>query len=157
MRTSKRAYATFATILVLFLILSDFMAFSNSDSSIVDASSGPTNVNAAVDYGDLLQYEWPQIHGDSAFTRFSTGPAPEAPDILWKTTIPNIQSYVAAFNGKVFVTTTTEVFALDRNTGDIVWNTTLPAPVRWPTVYKIDETHLVMGKYCLDVETGKIL
>ncbi|MCZ2807724.1 MAG: PQQ-binding-like beta-propeller repeat protein [Candidatus Bathyarchaeota archaeon] len=157
MRTSKRAYATFATILVLFLILSDFMAFSNSDSSIVDASSGPTNVNAAVDYGDLLQYEWPQIHGDSAFTRFSTGPAPEAPDILWKTTIPNIQSYVAAFNGKVFVTTTTEVFALDRNTGDIVWNTTLPAPVRWPTVYKIDETHLVMGKYCLDIETGKIL
>ena len=71
--------------------------------------------------------------------------------------INDIQSYVAVFNGKVFVTTTTNVITLDKDTGGIVWNTTLPAPQRWPAVYKIDNTRLVIGKYCLDIETGKVL
>jgi len=106
MRISKRAYAIVAAVLASLLILSAFMVFSNCASDTVDASNVFAKVDAATDYGDLLQYEWPQIHGDSAFTRFSAGPAPEAPDILWKTTIRGIQSYVAAFNGKIFVTTT---------------------------------------------------
>lgn len=116
----------------------------------------PTNINTATDYGDLLNYEWPQIHGDSAFTRFSAGPAPEAPEILWKRKITGIQSYVTAFNGKVFVTTPTNVIALDKDMGNTIWNTTLPARQRWPTIYKIDNNNLVVGKYCLDVETGNI-
>jgi outer membrane protein assembly factor BamB len=105
----------------------------------------------------LLQYEWPQLQGDPSFTRFSAGPAPDAPDFLWKTNITGIQSYVAAFNGKVFVTTKTAVFALDRETGSILWNTTVPAPGSWPAVYKIDDTHLVIGNSSLDIETGRIL
>ncbi|MDX1814160.1 MAG: hypothetical protein R3319_05160, partial [Candidatus Bathyarchaeia archaeon] len=88
----------------------------------------------------LIEYEWPQLQGDSSFTRFSEGPAPEAPDILWKTNITGIQSYVSAFNGKIFVTTKTEVYALDRDTGDILWSTVVPAPGSWPSVYKIDDT-----------------
>ena len=105
----------------------------------------------------LLQYEWPQLQGDPSFARFSPGPAPEAPDILWKTNITGIQSYVSAFNGKVFVTTKTEVYALDKDTGDILWHTVLPAPSAWPSVYKIDDAHLVSGNSSLDVETGEIL
>ena len=50
----------------------------------------------------------------------------KSPDILWKTTIKGIQSYVTAFNGKVLVTTATNVIALDKDTGAIIWNTTLP-------------------------------
>jgi outer membrane protein assembly factor BamB len=157
MGISKRIHVIVISVSALLLISSAFMFFSNSVSSTVGASNSLTNVNTATDYGDLLQYEWPQIHGDPAFTRFSAGPAPEAPDVLWKTTIEGIQSYVVAFNGKVFVTTTTDVIALDKDTGGIVWNITLPAPQRWPAVYKIDDTHLVTGEYCLDVETGKIL
>ncbi|MCW4045819.1 MAG: PQQ-binding-like beta-propeller repeat protein [Candidatus Bathyarchaeota archaeon] len=110
---------------------------------------------APADY--LLQYEWPQFQGDSSFTRFSAGPAPDTPDILWKTNITGIQSYVAAFNGKIFVTTKTAVFALDRETGSILWNTTAPAPGPWPAVYKIDETHLVIGNSSLDIDTGRII
>jgi outer membrane protein assembly factor BamB len=109
------------------------------------------------DYGNLVQYEWPQIHGDSGLTRFSEGPAPESPDILWKTTIEGIESYVAAFNGKVFVTTATDVIALDKDTGSIVWSTTLPDHQRWPAVFKIDESRLIISKYCLETETGTIL
>ncbi len=160
MGISKRTYAIVVTVLALLLILSAFTVFSNSaraHSGTVDASNPFANVNAATDYGDLLQYEWPQIHGDPAFTRFSAGPAPEAPDILWKTNIEGIQSYVAAFNGKVFVTTTTDVIALDKDTGSIIWNTTWPAPERWAAAYKVDDTHLVIGKYCLDIETGRVL
>ena len=147
MRLSKRTYSMVNSVLASLLILSSFAV------SIISAQ----DVNAATDYGNLLQYEWPQIHGDPAFTRFSAGPAPEAPDILWKTTINGLESYVVAFNGKVFATTATNVIALDKDTGAIVWNTTLPSSQRWPAVYKIDGTHLVTGKYCLNIENGEIL
>jgi hypothetical protein len=129
MKIQERSYAIVACVLVSALIFSSVMGFSDSVSGIVNAS---TTID---DYGDLLQYEWPQIHGDSGFTRFSEGPAPEAPDILWKTTIMGIESYVTAFNGKVFVTTTTNVIALNKDTGTIIWNTTLPDPQRWPAVF----------------------
>ncbi len=105
----------------------------------------------------LLKYEWPQLQGDPSFTRFSEGPAPESSSSLWKTNITGIQSYVVAFSGKVFVTTKTEAIALDRKTGDIIWRTTVPEPGSWPSVYKIDDTHLVIGSSCLDVESGNIL
>jgi outer membrane protein assembly factor BamB len=155
MRVLKRTCAIAAIALTL-LALSPSDVFSHFSSSMVNTSS-VTNVNGAANYGDLLQYEWPQMHGSSAFTRFSAGPAPEAPDILWKTSIEGIQSFVVAFNGKVFITTKTDVIALDKDTGCIIWNTTVPVPQQWPAVYKIDETHLVLGKNCLDIETGKIL
>ena len=76
---------------------------------------------------------------------------------MWKANITGIQSYISAFNGKVFVCTKTTVFALDKDTGSIVWSTTVPAPGRWPAVYKIDETHMVVGNSSLDIETGRIL
>ena len=155
MRISKRLRA--ASVLILLLILSEFIVFSNLGRSTVDASSALGNVNVTANDRNLLQYEWPQFQGDSSFTRFSAGPAPEAPDILWKTNITGIQSYVSAFNGKVFVTTKTAVFALNRETGNIIWNTTVPAPGPWPAVYKIDANHMVVGNSSLDPETGRIL
>jgi outer membrane protein assembly factor BamB len=156
MGNSKRTYGMVAIVLALLLIFLAFIVFSNFMCSTVD-SSAFANVNSAADHGDLLQYEWPQIHGNSTFTRFSAGPAPEAPDILWKTAITGIQSYVAAFNGKVFVTTNTDVIALDKDTGSIIWRSPVSAPVRWPAAYKIDDNRLVVGKSCLETETGEVL
>ena len=143
-----------AFVLFSLLISSSFSFVSASANNSNEYSNDLTNAEAATD-DDLLQYEWPQIHGDSAFTRFSAGPAPEAADILWKTTIEGIESYVAAFNGKVFVTTATNIVALNKDTGTIIWNTTLPDSQRWSAVFKIDDTHLVIGKHCLDVENGE--
>jgi outer membrane protein assembly factor BamB len=157
MRTPKCTYAIIAIILALLMIFSAYIEFSKFTGSTVSASMASTKVNTATDYGDLLQYEWPQLQGDSSFTRFSAGPAPEAPDIMWKTNITGIQSYVSAFNGKVFVATKTALLAIDKDTGNILWNTTLPAPGRWPAVYKIDDTRLIIGNSCLDIETGKVL
>ena len=103
MKISEHRYPIIAFILVSLLISSSFVVFSDSASGVADAS------NPIDYYTDLLQYEWPQIHGDSGFARFSAGPAPEAPDLLWKATVKGIQSYLAAFNGKVLVTTKTNV------------------------------------------------
>lgn len=137
-------------VLILLLLFGSFMVFPSS--VVCEGEAGDS-----LDSNRLLQYEWPWIHGDPGFTRFSEGPAPESPDILWKTGVEGIQSYIAAFDGKVFVTTSTDVLALDKDCGSIVWNTTLPSVQRWPAVFKIDEKRLVIGSHCLEIETGRIL
>jgi outer membrane protein assembly factor BamB len=144
-----------AVILALLFISSSFAVISTLQGNPVTTSNVlATNQSS---YGNLLQYEWSQFQGDASFTRFSAGPAPNAPDVAWKTNIAGIQSYLTAFNGKVFVTNSTTLFALDEQTGTIVWNTTVPGIGRWPTAYKIDDTHMVIGKSCLNPETGQII
>lgn len=71
--------------LVLLLIGSLFVRDLYLNSGSKKPSSVETN-----DYNTLLQYEWPQLQGDSSFTRFSAGPAPETCDFLWKTNITGI-------------------------------------------------------------------
>ena len=149
MKILEHKHAAVACLLVSLLILSSVM-LSVSVSGIVNAST-PTYAD------DMLQYEWTQTHGDSGFTRFSPGPAPEAPDILWKATVKGIKSYLTAFNGKVLVTTETNVIALDKDTGAVIWNTTLPESQNWPEIYKIDSRHMVVGNSCFDTETGQVL
>ena len=78
-------------LLLLSLVVQDLYFKGDMDESSSDGTLSEEM---------LLQYEWPQLQGDSSFTRFSEGPAPEAPDILWKTNITGIQSYVSAFNGE---------------------------------------------------------
>jgi outer membrane protein assembly factor BamB len=149
-------HSLMAGFFALLFILSSFGAITTLHGNPI-TSTTPTSISSISSYGDLLQYEWPQFQGDAAFTRFSAGPAPNAPDIMWKTNITGIQSYVSAFNGKVFVTNRTTIFALDEKTGIIIWNTTVSAPGRWPTAYKIDDAHMIIGNSCLDPETGSIL
>ena len=156
MTTQNRTYKILIIMLSAIFISSNAIAVYNVSNNIVSASFTPI-VNSTDDYGDLLQYEWPQIHGSPGFTRFSSGPAPESADILWKTTVKNIQSYLTAFNGKVLVTTPTNIIALEKDTGIVIWNTTLPNIQRWPAIFKIDETHLVIANYCLEISTGEIL
>ena len=150
MRT--RNHSRLAIILALLVVLLGSPTTSGFTGTSAFAAKTGTSSQS-----DLLQYEWPQLQGDPAYARFSAGPAPDTPDILWKVNITGVQSYVSAFNGKVFVATRTAVLALDRSTGSIVWNTTVPAPGRWPAVYKIDGTHLVVGNHSLDIDSGQIL
>lgn len=145
MKVTKYLYVSL--FLIVLLVLSSFVIIFRMTATI---NNTPTALG-------LLQYEWPQSQGDSSFSRYSTGPAPNSSDILWKANVTGVQSYISAFDGKVFVTTTTAVYALDKDTGDILWNTTVPAPGPWPMVYKIDDTHLVVGSSCLDTATGSIL
>ena len=139
-----------AIILALLLVSSVSAGLAvQSNQTIVDAQTSSGN--------NLLQYEWPQFMGDSSFTRFNPGPAPDKPDILWKANVTGIQTYLSAFDGMIFVGTNTSVAALDGETGSIVWETAIPMPRSWPIAYKIDGSHLVVENSCLDPKTGKIL
>ncbi len=161
----KSSVPLVVTVLVFLLIVSSLAVIINFTQATTDLSSDSTskaittiaNNYAASVSVDLSQYEWTQISGDSASTRFSAGPAPEAPDILWKTNITGIQSHISAFNGKVFVSTRTTLYALQQSSGKILWSTLIPKPGAWPSVYKIDAAHLVIGSSCLNPETGEII
>ncbi len=121
-------------------------------SSIVTDGQNITTLSS----GNLNQYEWSQFQGNSAFTRFSLGPAPDTSNILWKADIPGIQPYLAAFNGKIYVSNNTYAYSIDQE-GTIVWATAFPEPTHWPIAYKIDNSHMVIENYCLDPETGRII
>jgi len=106
---------------------------------------------------NLLQYEWTQVSGGSDTARFSKSPAPSGSDVLWKTNIDNLHSYISAFNGMVFVCSDTSVFALDPETGETIWATQIEMVGTWPIVYKIDSAHMIVEGTCLDPQTGDVL
>jgi outer membrane protein assembly factor BamB len=161
MRPSNRLCA--AAVLTLLLILTEFIAFSNLGRSATYAPGALGNVAGTANDSTLLRYEWPQFQGDSAFTRFSAGPAPDTSAILWKANVTGVQSYIAAFDGMVFVATNTLIIALDRETGNVLWKTNIPMTSSdhwngtWPIAYKIDDAHMVVESSCLDPKTGNIL
>src|SRR3990170_13615 len=149
MRSQKRLWHLVGLAVVL--LLAEFVAVSNLRGSTAEVSSASANQDV------LLQFEWPQFMGDSSFSRFSAGPAPGTSAILWKANITGIQSYVTAFDGMIFVTTTNSVVALAGETGRVLWNTEVPLTATWPVAYKIDSGHMVVESSCLDPKTGKTL
>jgi outer membrane protein assembly factor BamB len=139
-------------ILALLLVSSVFASISTFQTN----ASAQVNANATSTNSNLNQYEWPEFQGDSSFTRFSTGPAPDTSNILWKANITGIQPYITAFNGMIFVGTNTSMVALDQ-TGKIVWKTAISMNKTWPIAYKIDDSHMIVESSCLDPNTGKLL
>jgi outer membrane protein assembly factor BamB len=115
------------------------------------------NAAAASSQDNLLQYEWSQFMGDSSFSRFSAGPAPDTSTVLWKANVTGIQTYISAFDGMVFVGTNTSVVALDKDAGKVIWETNIPMPRSWPIAYKIDDSHMIVESSCLDPKTGNVL
>ncbi|MEM2098276.1 MAG: PQQ-binding-like beta-propeller repeat protein [Candidatus Bathyarchaeia archaeon] len=145
---------TLAALILTSCVITVLFSFQTTNA---DTLTTLQTTNKTVDETLLLRYEWPQFMGDSAFTRFSDGPAPKTANILWKAKVPGIQSYIAAFNGMVFAGTNTSVYALDKETGNVIWNTTIPMRGTWPVAYKIDDTHMIVEGSCLDIQTGRIL
>ncbi|HLN90129.1 MAG TPA: PQQ-binding-like beta-propeller repeat protein [Candidatus Binatia bacterium] len=119
-------------------------------------ASAQVNKANASNLGNLDSYEWSGVSGDSSFTRFSAGPAPDTSKVLWKTNVTGIQPYIAAFDGLIFSCTNDSVVALDQ-TGKVVWKTPIPMNRTWPVAYKIDDSRLVVEGTCLDAQTGNIL
>ncbi len=140
-----------SVVLTLLICMAMFAVLCNLHGSKAEVDRTSAN------QGVLLQFEWPQFMGDSSFSRFSSGPAPDSPAVLWKAKVNGLQSYISAFDGMVFVTTANSVVALDRKTGAVLWNTEVPLTATWPVAYKIDSRHMVVEGSCLDTQTGKIL
>jgi outer membrane protein assembly factor BamB len=132
----------------LLLLSSSYASISLFQTISVNAQTTTTTV--------LNQYDWPQFQGDSSYTRYSAGPAPNKFSILWETNITEIQPYISAFNGKIYVCSRTTAIALDQK-GKIVWQTDFPVNTTWPVAYKIDNSHMIVENYCFNPETGALL
>ena len=139
-------------VLALLIFSSFFTSFSLNHSTASAQTSNSSSVNSSV----LNQYEWPQFQGDASATRFSDGPSPSTSAILWKENITGIQSYIAAFDGLIFVCTNTSVVALTQS-GSIAWQTPVNMVRNWPIAYEIDSTHMIVESTCLNPTTGAIL
>ncbi len=139
-------------VVLALLLVSSFASLSALQANPTDAQ---VTINSASN-STLNQYEWTQFQGDSSFTRFSAGPAPDTPNILWKANIKGIQPYLTAFNGLIFVGTEDSLVAVFQ-TGEVAWSTKVPMNKTWPIAYKIDDSHLVVEGSCLDIKTGKLL
>lgn len=146
---SKKCYV----LLVLVLLLVSSVSTSVATSIFAKAQ---TNSNTTSNAANLNQYEWPQFQGDSSFARFSSGPAPDTSQVLWKANITGIQPYIAAFDGLIFVGTNTSIVAIDQN-GNVAWQTPISMNGTWPIAYKIDNSHMVVEGTCLNPTTGNIL
>jgi outer membrane protein assembly factor BamB len=141
-----------AVVLAILLVSS----ISASIPLLQKSVSAQLNTSITSNLGDFNSYEWSGVQGDSSFTRFSAGPAPDSSNILWKTNITGIQPYIAAFGGLIFASTSNSVVAIDQ-TGNIVWQTQIPMNRTWPVAYKIDDSHMIVEGTCLDPKTGNTL
>jgi outer membrane protein assembly factor BamB len=142
---AKNKLTVTALLITLMLLASGFIILGKNSSVTAAESNG------------LLQYEWPQFNGDSTFSRFSYGPAPETSDILWQVNFTNLRSYLAAFNGMIFISTEDSIVALNRDTGKTVWSTKIPMSGYWPVAYKLDDTRMMVESSCLETATGNNL
>jgi outer membrane protein assembly factor BamB len=124
--------------------------------SLISASAATLQAQTTSSSG-LSQYDWPQFMGDSAFTRFSAGPAPSISDVLWSANVTGVQPYLSAFDGMIFAGTNTSIVALDKDTGAKIWETPIHMVHSWPIAYKIDESHLVAEGTCLNPQTGEVI
>ena len=101
---------------------------------------------------NLLQYEWPYFGGDYHQSYSSAGPAPNMPNIKWKTQIPDVGGNPVAFNGMVFVQAGTKTYALDGDTGEIVWTAELSG-----SIGKIDDTYMFVGTKGVKTADGTVV
>jgi outer membrane protein assembly factor BamB len=132
------------TIIAILLITSvTFVVLSNSTETTVKAAI-PSN---------MLQYDWPSYQHDPEHTNYNPGPGPSSPNIKWKTKIPGaagtLVRYPMAFGGLVFVSAAGSTWALDGDTGEIIWNVPLTG-----TLAKIDETYMMIGSRCVKIADG---
>lgn len=129
-----------ALVLAVLMISSAFVVFSNSPT--------PTNAQITIP-SNLLQYEWNMTTADLSMSYSSAGPAPDSLNLAWKTKVPGVTGAPVAFNGLVFVQTTTRTYALDGATGSIAWNISGTGALA-----KLDDTHMMKGTTCLNIADG---
>ncbi len=123
---------------ILIAVLAGLLVFS---SYAILSDSQPTASAAATTYGDIMQYEWPDLGGYTAGTnqRYSPGPAPDKPNVLW-TSPSSYGAIYTVFNGKAFSIAGGKLNALDAFTGTLIWSTNLSYGGSNPN--KIDNTYM---------------
>ncbi|MCW4010739.1 MAG: PQQ-binding-like beta-propeller repeat protein, partial [Candidatus Bathyarchaeota archaeon] len=154
MENKKIVLRVTTTVLAILLISSTLMLL---------ASSQVQPISPSTDYGDIMQYDWPQAGSDEGNTGGSLGPAPDTPDVLWKTQVSG-SCMVSVFNGKAFIASGTTLSAYDALTGVELYSVNEPQSQRVSggnAVQKLDDTYLLTmgstGCNCYLIETGELV
>jgi len=138
MKNSNLSKKSLATIFLSILLVSSiFIVFASADIGGEDRTTN--DLEARVDpvtgvaYGDLLQYEWVSAGNGGENTRYSAGPAPNTPTLLWSVTPPSGGGggmsfggcLPTAYNGMVLVYAGTNIYAYNATTGDLIFTTAM--------------------------------
>jgi len=140
---SKRIATKIAiAILAILLVSSTLVLLGNS---LITESFTATPLSPAKDYGDIMQYDWPQAGYDEGNTGFNPGPAPDRSNVLWSVTGRG-SGMVTAFDGMIFTTSRTTLYATDPFNGTLIYAVDAPGtPSITGTnpVFKLDDTYLL--------------
>jgi outer membrane protein assembly factor BamB len=115
LENGERKTAKIAVAILTILLLTSMAMLLNS------------NMATAQDYGDIMQYDWPQGGYDEGLSGFNPGPGPNRPNVLWKVQT-GARGMVSVFNGKAFAVTGSMIgfsgrtlSAFDAFTGQRLW------------------------------------
>lgn len=144
----------YGVALILILTFAFLPLLLNQSVSVAKAQ---TVTATATTSSNLLQYEWVNPRSTPEGTFFSAGPAPNSPSIQWKTQIPAIGGVMAAFDGFVFASNAFgTVYALNASTGSIVWKLPTQPGITGDTIYKLDDTYMLIANVCVYTANGTV-
>jgi len=140
-----KSYATIAAIaLVLMMSISMFTAMASDTATTPESTVTPAAVN-------LMQYEWPHGGDTVAMDRFSAGPGPNSPDLVYKTAYSGIGSEVTTWKGKAFARgNNNNIVCFDALTGKQLWQSPGGAQPMYgfmPSVQVVDDNYVITWHY----------
>jgi outer membrane protein assembly factor BamB len=138
-KPNSKLFLTITLLLILTIATLNFVP--NENIPVANAQAVSTVPS------DMLQYEWVGMQANM-YSHFSTGPAPDSPDVLWEKRLTSAGSYPAAFNGMLFVTQGNNITALDPFTGKVIYNIAVPPVIQGRStsaayVTKLDNSHML--------------
>jgi eukaryotic-like serine/threonine-protein kinase len=131
------------TAVIAVLMISSTLTLCSSAVEL--PSTYATPLSTAKDYGDLLQYPWPQAGYDEGFSCGNPGPGPDRPNVLWKVATSG-SSVVSVFDGKAFVSSGTTVYAYDALSGQRLYISNASgtaAPTGNNAIFQLDNTYFL--------------
>jgi outer membrane protein assembly factor BamB len=175
MEISKNYARLFFAALAAFLLLFSISALPIGASinagtelpilATVEQTMGPAHpLYKYLTHVGVTEHEWYGICANQFHTRYSTGPGPTTDHLLWSQrylkAYEGFQQGGAIHDGKLFIRTNTAKsiypgtsWAVDQNTGKVIWT----YPYSPGEFIKLDDTHMLIGEHCVDIETGSQL
>ena len=154
----QKKFVNSKIITAALLLLMASMAFAAIPSLLINNTNAQTTTSTIS--SSLLQDEYIAAAGGGARTFYSAGPAPNTPNILWKTHLDNAGDGPVAFNGMIFVQdastyyalTAGSTYAINAATGAIVWKAAgLVGPIT-----KLDNTYMMVANKALRISDGTV-
>jgi outer membrane protein assembly factor BamB len=138
-----KIYTTIAAIALILMMSLSMFSFASDTGVTTQSEVTPT--------ADVMQYEWPHGADNVAGDRYSAGPGPNSPDLVYKTYYRGIGSEVTTWDGKAFARgNNNNVVCFDALTGKLLWESpggAYPMYGFMPSVQVVDDNYLITWHY----------